>query len=49
MVCIMFVMATWPNFLCYVITYIKDDQSSWKLIEKLRKFVDVYRYINLYV
>jgi hypothetical protein len=29
--------------------YNKDKQNSWKLIENLRKFVDVYRCINLYM
>jgi hypothetical protein len=42
-------MITWPSFLRYVITYTKDEQSRWKLIGNLGKFVDVNRYINLYI
>jgi hypothetical protein len=44
-----FLMVTWPSFLHYVITYIKDEHSRWKLIRNLRKFVDVIRCINLYI
>jgi hypothetical protein len=42
-------MVTWPNFLCYVIIYIKDEHSRQKLIRNLRKFVDMNRCINLYI
>jgi hypothetical protein len=38
-----------PNFLCYVITYSKDEHSRWKLIRNLRQIVDVNRCINLYI
>jgi hypothetical protein len=42
-------MVKWPSLLCYVNTYNKDKQSRWKLMGNLGKFVDVNRYINLYI
>jgi hypothetical protein len=44
-----FLMVTWSSFLCYVITYNKDEHSRRKLIRNLGKFVDVHRCINLYI
>jgi hypothetical protein len=49
MVCTILLMVTWPSFLCYVITYNKDEQSRWKLIRNFWKFVDFKRCINLYI
>jgi hypothetical protein len=42
-------MITWVSLLRYVITCNKDEQSRWKLIGNLRKFVDVNRCINFYM
>jgi hypothetical protein len=42
-------MVKWPSLLRYVNTYNKDKQSRWKLMGNLGKFVDVNRYINLYI
>jgi hypothetical protein len=42
-------MATSPSFMCYVMTYNKDEQNIWKLIGNLGKFVDINRCINLYI
>jgi hypothetical protein len=49
LVCTILLMVTLPSFLCYVITYNKDEQSRWKLIVNLGDFVDVNRCINLYI
>jgi hypothetical protein len=32
-----------------VMTYNKDEQSVWKLMGNLGKFVDINRCINLYI
>jgi hypothetical protein len=49
MACSILLMITWPSFLCYVITYNKDEQSRQTNIWNLGKFVDVNRCINLYI
>jgi hypothetical protein len=44
-----FLMVTWPSFMCYVTTYTKYEHNRRKLIRNLRKFVDIHRCINLYI